>query len=204
MTKIKLCGMMSLADIEAANELMPDFVGFVFAPKSRRYVSDDDAAVMRRALLPGIKAVGVFVNEDISHVAELLTRGIIDIAQLHGGEDEEYIRRLRNMTGAPLIKAYRIASRDDVTNIRPIENVTVMLDAGSGSGAAFCWDWLYGVDHEYFLAGGLTPENVGDAIEKFRPYGVDVSSGIETNGKKDADKMGIFVKCVRRLNREES
>ena len=188
---------MSPADIEAANELMPDFVGFVFAPKSRRYVSDDDAAAMRRSLAPGIKAVGVFVNEDISHVADLLAKGIIDIAQLHGGEDEEYIRRLRNMTGAPLIKAYRIASRDDITDIRPMENVTVMLDAGSGSGEAFCWDWLYGADYDYFLAGGLTPENVGDAIEKFGPYGVDVSSGIETNGKKDPDRMREFVKCIR-------
>ena len=114
MTKIKLCGLSRPQDIQAANGLLPDYIGFVFAPKSRRYVTPKQAAQLRGLLDPGITAVGVFVNEAPKAVAELLDRGVIDIAQLHGTEDEEYISALRALTDRPLIKAFRIDSEQDI------------------------------------------------------------------------------------------
>ena len=99
MTKIKLCGLSRPIDIQAANRLSPEYIGFVFAPKSKRYVPDENAKELKRLLAPEIKAVGVFVDESPQTVAELLNAGIIDIAQLHGGEDDEYIELLRELAG---------------------------------------------------------------------------------------------------------
>ncbi len=199
-TKIKLCGMMRPEDIEAVNLLRPELVGFVFAKKSRRYVTEEAAAEMREKLSEGILAAGVFVNEETDRVAELLNKGVIDVAQLHGDEDEAYIDSLRKKTNAPLIKAFRIREREDIAGIRVPKDVKVLLDAGSGDGMAFVWEWLREADFDYYLAGGLTPENVGDAVRSYHPYGVDVSSGIETDGRKDKNKMAAFVEAVRKEN----
>ena len=114
MTGIKLCGLTRLCDMEAANELKPEYIGFVFAAKSRRYVTPEQAAGLRQALDPAILAVGVFVNEDPERVAELLNEGIIDLAQLHGNETETYIKRLRQLTKKPLIQAFSVDSAQAV------------------------------------------------------------------------------------------
>lgn len=198
MTKIKLCGLSRPCDIEAANGLKPEYIGFVFAPKSRRYVTPDKAETLRRLLSPGIKAVGVFVDEPVETVAGLLTRRVIDIAQLHGREDNAYIERLRTLTGRPVIKAFCIAGAEDIADARQSAADFVLLDSGAGTGAAFDWDLIQGVKRPYFLAGGLGVDNVGAAIEALHPYAVDVSSGIETNGVKDKKKMAAFIAAARK------
>lgn len=132
MTKIKLCGLSRPQDIQTANELKPDYIGFVFAPKSRRYVTPKRAAELRGLLDPGITAVGVFVNEAPKAVAELLDRGVIDIAQLHGTEDEEYISALRALTDRPLIKAFRIDSEQDILAAQNSTADYILLDSGNG------------------------------------------------------------------------
>lgn len=198
MTKIKLCGLKRPQDIQAANELLPAYIGFVFAPKSRRYVHPDRAEELRRMLNPGIIPVGVFVNETPETVAALLDRGIIDIAQLHGKEDAAYIRRLRQLTQKPLIQAFRIDTPADVAAAQASTADYVLLDSGAGgTGTCFDWSLLKDIQRPYFLAGGLTPENVGGAVATLHPYAVDVSSGIETDGAKDKEKMTQFVRAVR-------
>ena len=198
MTKIKLCGLSRPCDIEAANALKPDYTGFVFAGKSRRYVSPELARALRKGLDPEIRAVGVFVREEPEAVAALLNDGVIDIAQLHGGEDEAYIRRLRALTGRPLIQAFRIDSAADLGRARASSVDGILLDNGAGgTGAAFDWTLLRGFDRPYFLAGGLEPGNVAEAVRALRPFAVDVSSGIETDGLKDFNKMKAFVEAVR-------
>ena len=197
MTKIKFCGLTGDCDIDAANELRPEYVGFVFAPKSKRYVTPERAAELKSRLEAGIKAVGVFVNDDLYHVAELLDRGVIDIAQLHGSEDEEYIRHLRQLTGKPIIRAFRIKTAEDIAEAEKCTADHVLLDSGAGTGEVFDWKLIKNMKRPYFLAGGLSPDNVENAVEQLSPYAVDVSSGIETDGVKDKAKMAAFAAAVR-------
>lgn len=197
-TKIKFCGLSRPCDIEAANELRPEYIGFVFSQKSRRYVSPEKAAQLKKELDSGIKAVGVFVNEKQELIAGLLKTGIIDIAQLHGRESEEYINQLRRLTDQPIIKAFCIRTEKDIEAANASGADYVLLDSGKGgTGTVFDWNLVKKMERPYFLAGGLTVSNVGDAVRKLKPYAVDVSSGIETDGYKDRSKMEMFVKAVR-------
>ena len=199
MTKIKLCGLSRPCDIETANRLLPEYIGFVFAPKSKRYVPPETAAALKGLLHPSIQAVGVFVREEPEQVARLLRDGIIDIAQLHGGEDAAYVRVLRRLTDRPILQAFRVDSAADVAAAQKSEADMILLDAGAGgTGTAFDWTLLRDIRRPYFLAGGLHPGNVREAVERLSPYAVDVSSGIETDGRKDADKMEAFMRAVRR------
>lgn len=198
MTKVKLCGLSRECDIAAVNELRPDLVGFVFAKKSKRYVSPERAAQLRALLAPGILAAGVFVNEPVESVAGLLDRGVIDVAQLHGSEDAAYIASLRALTDKPIFRAFKIKSEDDLPAIESCTADLVLLDSGAGTGKTFDWSLVQSIRRPYFLAGGLDPENVADAIAALHPYGVDVSSGIETDGVKDESKMAAFVAAARR------
>ena len=197
-TKIKLCGLSRECDIETANQLLPEYIGFVFAKKSIRYVSPEQAAALREQLADQILAVGVFVNETQENAAKLLAAGVIDIAQLHGSEDEAYIEKLRTLTDNPIIKAFSVKTEQDIIRAAGSSADLVLLDAGSGgTGTAFDWGLLAGMERPYFLAGGLDATTVGAAVRKWRPYAVDVSSGIETDGHKDVEKMRAFVKHVR-------
>lgn len=197
-TKIKLCGLTRLCDIEVVNDLRPDYVGFVFAKKSRRYVSPKQADTLRQALVPEIKAVGVFADGEIEQIAALLGAGVIDLAQLHGGEDETYIEKLRERTDRPIIKAFRVDGEGDIEKAQASAADYVLLDSGNGgTGTAFDRELLTKINRPYFLAGGLTVSSVAEAVERWRPYAVDVSSGIETDGVKDAEKMRAFVDAVR-------
>lgn len=198
MTGIKLCGLKRECDIEAVNKLNPDFIGFVFSEKSKRYVNPIEAAKLKEMLSKDIKAVGVFVNESPEAVAELLNKGTIDMAQLHGSEDEEYISRLRSLTDKPLIKAIKVQSKADIEAADESGADYVLLDSGAGTGMTFNWQLIKGIKRPYFLAGGLTPENVAEAVKTLNPYAVDVSSGIETDGLKDQAKMADFVSIVRK------
>ena len=197
MTKIKLCGLSRPDDVLAANELAPDYIGFVFWRKSRRFVDYDTAIELKKLLDPKIQAVGVFVDEEPDTVNRLLNRNIIDLAQLHGGEDESYINRLRRLTDKPIIKAFRIKTESDIQSAMNSTADYILLDSGAGTGSMFDWELLRGVNRPYFLAGGLSPDNAALAVRSLHPYGVDVSSGIETDGLKDKTKMTAFVRAVR-------
>lgn len=201
MTKIKLCGLSCRCDIEAANEISPDYVGFVFSPKSRRYVTPEKAMEMKQMLLHQIQAVGVFVNETPEKVAALLNQGVIDIAQLHGSEDENDIKQLRQLTDKPVIKAFRIETAGDIWQAEQCPADGILLDSGAGTGTAFDWSLIQNIKRPYFLAGGLSLDNVGNAVHMLRPYAVDVSSGIETDGYKDKSKMAAFAAAVRKEDR---
>lgn len=199
MTKIKLCGLSRSCDIEWANELKPDFVGFVFAKKSKRYVSPELAAELRAQLDEGIKTVGVFVNEPLENVVTLLKSGTINIAQLHGKEDEDYIAALRKKCDSTIFKAFRIDTLEDIEKAEASSADFVLLDSGNGgTGTVFDWSLLKEVKRPYFLAGGLNTTNISEAVKEYFPYGVDVSSGIETDGLKDKNKMAAFVAAVRK------
>lgn len=201
MTKIKLCGLSRPCDIDMANELKPDYIGFVFAKKSKRYVEPEKAAQLKALLDPEIRAVGVFVDEAPEIVADLLNSGIIDLAQIHGNEDEAYIKSLRQRTDQPIIKAFQIKTRDDIAEAERCSADHVLLDSGAGTGAVFDWSLLKNAKRPYFLAGGLSPDNVYEAVRLLHPYAVDVSSGIETDGLKDREKAAAFIAAVRKEER---
>ena len=171
MTKIKFCGLSRTCDIENANELKPDYIGFVFAPKSRRYVTYEKAAELKSRLSSEIQAVGVFVNEDPQNIAKLLQDDIIDIAQLHGDEDEDYIAQLRLLTDKKIIKAFRIKTVKDIKIAEQSTADYILLDSGAGTASA---------------------------VKALYPFAVDVSSGIETDGVKDKTKMAAFIAAVRK------
>lgn len=203
MTKIKLCGLSRPCDIEAANQLQPDYIGFVFAPKSKRCIMPEQAAELKRRLLPEIKAVGIFVNEYIKTIAGLLHNGTIDMVQLHGRETGEYIRKLRTYTDKPVIQAFRMETEADAAEAECSLADYILLDSGAGTGTVFDWKLLPGIRRPYFLAGGLDINNVTSALQVLHSFGVDVSSGIETNGQKDKLKMAAFVTAVRNATRKD-
>ena len=202
MTKIKFCGLTRPCDIETANEIKPDYIGFVFAPNSKRRVSYKQAVDLKNLLSKEIKAVGVFLNEDISQVISLLNLGIIDAAQLHGDESTEYITRIQKETGKPVIKAFQIHSEADVAAAEETIADYIILDAGTGEGKTFDWNLIDNFKKPYFLAGGLNAENVTAAMHKLHPYALDVSTGIETDGFKDKEKMAEFAAAVRKEEAE--
>lgn len=198
MTKIKLCGLSRPCDIETANELKPDYIGFVFVPKSRRYIPPKKAVELKKLLQPDICAVGVFVNESPETVAAFLNTNIIDIAQLHGSETEEHIKLLRTLTDKPIIQAFRIDTEQDIADAQNSIADYVLLDSGNGgTGTVFNWNLIQNLKRPYFLAGGLGINNVKSAVKTLSPYAVDVSSGIETDGLKDKNKMAEFTAAVR-------
>jgi len=204
MTKIKICGLMGMRDIEAVNEALPDYIGFVFA-ESRRRISPELAMELKGKLDGRILAVGVFVDESPGIVADLCAGGVIDLIQLHGSEDENYIEKLKSMNGVagkPIIKAVRVKSRLDIEKAEGLPCDYLLLDAHSdrqagGTGEGFDWSLAGKPSKPFFLAGGLNADNLLDAIDRVRPYGLDVSSGAETGGVKDRNKILEIVKIVR-------
>jgi len=198
MTKIKFCGLTRPCDIEAANEIKPDYIGFVFAPNSKRRVSYKQAVDLKNLVDKSIKAVGVFLDEDIEQVISLLNLGIIDAAQLHGNESVEYITRIQKETGKPVIKAFQIHSKGDVAAAEKTLADYIILDAGTGEGKTFDWTLVESFKKPFFLAGGLHPGNVKTAMQQLHPYALDVSTGIETDGLKDKQKMAAFAAEVRK------
>lgn len=196
---VKFCGIRRPEDVEMVNRYLPDMAGFVLVPQRKRYVPAEKVRLLREKLDPSVLAVGVFVDEEISVVRNLLSSGIIDVAQLHGNESEEYIRFLQKSTGKKIIKAFGIRDGDDIRKVESSPADLVLLDTpGGGTGSVFDWDLIKKVRRPYLLAGGLHSGNVGEAIEKLHPYGVDVSSGIETEAIKDETKMCAFMAQIRK------
>lgn len=196
MTKIKMCGLRREADIEYANLLSPDYIGYVFAKKSRRYVSPEKAAELTKSLRSEIVPVGVFVNEPIENVVSLIKSGTIKVAQLHGNEDDEYVLKLKSL-GIPVIQAFVIGSEADAEAAERSLADFVLLDSGGGSGKTFDHSLISGITRSFFLAGGLTAENAAEAVRRLRPYAVDASSCLETEGFKDFEKMKAFAETVK-------
>lgn len=203
MTKIKICGLSRIEDIEAVNLARPDYIGFVFA-KSKRQVDGETAKILKEALDPGIKAVGVFVNHPVTEIIALVEDGIIDVIQLHGDEDDETIRVLRKAVSAPIIKAMRIKDKNDIKETIADHRLFDTYDPTQygGSGVCFNWDLLTDIHEDFFLAGGLNIDNIAAAINQVNPYCVDISSGVETDGKKDRNKIIKIVEKIRRKNNE--
>ena len=194
--------MTRLCDVDAVNELRPEYVGFVFAPGSKRRVTPDQAAELKVRLIDGVAPVGVFVNEPIENVCQLVDDGVIDVVQLHGSEDEAYISRLRERFHGIVIQAFKIRSEEDVLKANRSSADFILLDSGAGTGKAFDRDLISSVNRDFFLAGGLSAQDVQSAIRRWRPYAVDVSSAIETDGLKDKGKMMTFVEAVRLGSRQ--
>ncbi|MBU9737995.1 phosphoribosylanthranilate isomerase [Diplocloster agilis] len=202
MTKVKICGLRTPDDIGYVNQLKPDYAGFVFAP-SKRQVSLLLALRMRVRLAPQIRAVGVFVNEPLETVAALCRQKIIDIVQLHGDEDASYIGRLKEQTAVPVIRAVRVQNKEQVLEAEQLPCDYLLLDTFvegqyGGSGKQFDPSLIpEQLQKPYFLAGGLDEHNVREILTRCRPFAVDVSSGVETNGYKDFDKIRRFLEAVR-------
>lgn len=201
MSKIKVCGLSRMEDIQAVNEAGPDFCGFIIEfQKSSRCVSRERVKELRKELRSGIIPVGVFVNAPIELPAELLRKGIIEMAQLHGKEDESYMERLRGITDKPLIKAFSIQTKEDMEEALKSSADYILLDQGSGgTGKTFDWSLVPKIERPFFLAGGLGEENLRQAIETTAPWAVDLSSSLETKGKKDREKIFRAVELVRGL-----
>lgn len=201
MTRIKMCGLTREEDVIAANEILPDYIGFVFWPDSSRYITPERAVELNENLDEDITNVGVFVDAPVRFVAALLNEDLIDIAQLHGQEDDAYIAALRQALRAPdekaIMKAFVVKGAEDVQAARETAADMVLLDAGLGGGEPFDWSLLDGFDRPYFLAGGLDAGNVAEALDRTGAAYVDTSSGIETDGKKDPEKMRAFAQAVR-------
>ncbi|WOC32404.1 MULTISPECIES: phosphoribosylanthranilate isomerase [Caproicibacterium] len=198
MTKIKICGLTRPQDIEAVNAARPDFAGFVFAEKSRRRVTPAQAAALRRALRFGIVPVGVFANQPVQEILSMLSAGTIAVAQLHGQEPEEMVRQIQQ-AGFPVIRAFRVQSAADAARALNSTADVLLLDSGSGSGRTFDWNLIPDIRRPWFLAGGLCAENAAEAVRQVRPWGADVSSGVETDGVKDAAKIAELIRRIRNV-----
>ncbi len=197
--KIKLCGLMREEDIAIANEIQPDLVGFIVDyPPSRRSLSIDELNELSSLVDSSIARVGVFVNAEPELICQLVTQDVIDVVQLHGDEDDAYIQQLRLHISAPIMQAFCVRDAQSLDKLRESSADMVLLDSGKGSGKAFNWELISNVSRPYFLAGGLTLQNIHEACELLHPFGLDMSSGLETNGAKDPDKMRAAVAAVRR------
>jgi len=197
MVKVKICGLSRLCDIAAVNAARPDYAGFVFA-KSRRQVSIEQALLLRGALDAGIVPVGVFVDGPVEDIVSAVRSGAIEVVQLHGQEGVDYIERLKMAVDTPVIKAVTLKNKGDAGKWASSAADYLLFDgARAGSGRSFDWDLTAGAKKPFFLAGGLSPGNVEDAARRVRPFGVDVSSGVETDGFKDPLKIEEFVRRAR-------
>jgi indole-3-glycerol phosphate synthase/phosphoribosylanthranilate isomerase/anthranilate synthase/indole-3-glycerol phosphate synthase/phosphoribosylanthranilate isomerase len=196
--KVKICGLSRREDIASANIALPDYIGFVFAESPRR-VTAETAAELKKHLNPNIKSVGVFVNEAPENIAALSKTGTIDIVQLHGDEDDDYIKNLKAILKNLIIKTVAIGGES------PLETAEADYllfdsydkDKRGGSGRAFNWDMVNSFSEKpFFLAGGLNEANL-TAAAQINPFALDISSGAETDGVKDREKMIKIVKIVR-------
>ena len=196
--RIKICGLMRPQDIDMVNEACPDIAGFILAAGRRRTVTPERMRELTGRLRPEVQSAAVFLDQDIRWILELAGQDLMDIIQLHGHEGNEEIRYLRARTKKTIIKAFRIDTAQDIRQAERSEADLVLLDQGPG-GSGQTWDWslLTGMSRPFILAGGLDPENVSEAVRKTCPFGVDVSSGVETDGCKDREKILRFVRAVR-------
>lgn len=193
--KIKICGLFRAEDIGFVNEALPDYIGFVLNyPKSHRNISLNQAEFLKQQLDARIQAVGVFVDASLDYIEEAARRGIIDTVQLHGNENADYIAELKKRVSLPIIRAVKVDGRE----IKTLGADFLLLDSGKGTGKTFDHSLICPekIPAPFFIAGGITPENISGAA-KFKPFGVDISGGVETDRKKDGEKILAAVKAAR-------
>lgn len=187
MIKIKICGLRRIEDILIVNKFKPDYIGFIFAKNKARTISLNDALLFKQNLNNDIIAVGVFRNNSIDEVINVANSKAIDMIQLHGSEDDNYILELKKHTNLPIIKAY---SNYEYADYALFDNID------PGKGKMFNWDEIK-CDKPYFLAGGIDIGNIDLAI-KLNPYCIDISSGVEKDGFKDEEKIKEIIWKVRK------
>ena len=200
MTKIKICGLYRPEDVVYVNQARPDWCGFILQfPKSHRNLTPSQMRALRAGLEEGITPVGVFVDQPVELVAQLINEGSIAVAQLHGREDQAYLDALRRLApGHQIWKAFRVRTWEDLRAAEESSADLVVLDNGYGTGQCFDWTLARGFDRPFLLAGGLTPENIPAAVAQLHPYGVDLSSGVETERKKDRAKIQAAVAAAKK------
>lgn len=200
--KVKICGLKRMEDVDMVNQHLPDFAGFVFA-QSSRMIGEDLASQFRQRLDDRVAAIGVFVNEAAERIKRICEKEIIQYIQLHGDEDEEYIRKLKQMVpDVPVIKAVRVRSCEQILEAQKLPADYLLLDTYTeemygGSGRTFDQNIIPKLSKPFFLAGGMDADNVSGCLDRVRPFGVDVSSGVETDGIKNEDKIKHFIERVR-------
>lgn len=204
MTKIKICGITNLDDALAAADLGVDFLGFVFSEKSPRQIKIKDAIAIIKSLPSSVSTVGLFVDQEELAVKMIFDKCRLDYFQFHGGEPPDYCKRMKEK--GKVIKAFRIKEEQSIEDLANYDVEMYLLDAYNedkigGTGAVFNWDLAVKAkkySRPIIIAGGLNPENVTRALQKVRPYAVDVSSGVEKSpGKKNTQLMKKFIQQVR-------
>ena len=199
--KVKICGITNLEDAQTAFEMGADMLGFNFYPESPRYIQPDDAIAIIRKLPTFVDTVGLFVNAPMGDIREIAATGYFSWIQLHGDETPEFCSHVR-FSNIRTIKAVRVKTQADVHDAKDFYTYPVLLDAYSsarygGTGEQFDWSWVKNLPKRIFLAGGITPENVADAI-RLNVYGLDICSGVESSpGKKDPQKMQRLFDTIR-------
>lgn len=198
MSKIKICGIKRREDAAIISEARPDYFGMIIDfPPSHRSISPETALMIRQLIPSDIPAVGVFVDRPQEEIKEMLESGAIDIAQLHGSESDETIRSLQKDTGKPIWKAFKIREKSDLERAMASSADMILLDNGYGTGKCFDWTLVSTVNRPFALAGGLTPQNIPEAIRLMDPEVLDISSGVETDKVKDKEKVLRAVRAAR-------
>lgn len=190
MARIKICGLRREEDVDYVNELKPDYIGFILSDGFKRSITRQQAIQLKARLSPDITAVGVFVDESEEYINSFIKDGIIDIAQLHGTEPPELAGRIN----APVIKYFNPSA---FSRISEYDTDYFLFDSGTGSGKGFDWTAIPHTDKPFFLAGGINEDNIKNAIEQIKPYCIDLSSAVETDGFKDYNKIKKIMECVR-------
>lgn len=199
-TKIKICGLRRKEDIVYVNAARPDYCGFILnVPQSRRNMDPEGLKGLLEELDPGIVPVGVFVNEDTNMILRIVRESGLKMIQLHGQEGEEMVRTIRETAGVPVIKAVSVKSREDVERAAGFPADYLLFDCGTGgTGRSFDWSCLEEAKQPYFLAGGIGIHNMKEAVERFHPFAVDLSSSVETDGVKDEKRSRTQYTCCGR------
>lgn len=201
MTRIKICGLMGVEDVAMINTVMVDYAGFVFAP-GRHHLTINQAKELKQHLHNDIQSIGVFVNERMDVIQEICEQGIVDMVQLHGDEDEQYVIELQARIWQPIIRAIRVQCKEQLYDAEQSPCDYLLLDsyhihAYGGTGTAFDHTLIPPLKKPFFLAGGLHMDTIDEAILFTHPYAVDISSGVETDGRKDKKKIQAIVERIR-------
>ena len=197
MARVKICGINSPEDVEIVNELKPDYVSFAFY-KNKRQVTYEKARKLKQILDKDIRVIGVFVDENTNVVASAANDDLLDVIEFHGNEGPGEIERIKAFTEKPIIQGFRIRSRADVELALDSHADSILMYSDSESGILMDWKLLMNVTRPYFLAGGLNADNIEKAIKICHPFAVSVTTGVETDGIKDREKMAAFIKMARR------
>ena len=197
MARVLICGIKSPEDVEIVNELKPEYVSFTFF-KNDNYIPYEKAKKLKQILDKNIRVVGVFVNENTKIVASAANSDLLDIIEFHGNEGPGEIERIKAFTDKPIIQGFRVKSIQDVTDAVDSPADSILYYSDKGNGVPLDWKMLTGITRPYFLGGGLTSANLEKAIKICHPFAVSVTTGVETDGVKDREKMETFINIARR------